>query len=480
MSLKRAAIFCLVVIGCGSPSAPDPLSDPPPDLPGVLTDQTRFCPPPPVLQVTTTALTLLPGAVGGEAYKINESGEIVGVSRFDSGNPERVTLWRSPTHPVDITPPGIMFATALDINASGSVIVDGCCTDSMIWSAEHGARSLDAGLSGNVSTFGATALNDAGVVVGNLGLPGTEHAGSWSEPGQYRDIGTLPGGDASEADDINARGQVAGIATRDHSGIFGLTQLPHVFLYTPGQAPRDLGMLRGTTANAVTALNDRGDIVGSADSAHVRFIPWRWTSAGGFGRLHPFTPAGGADEDGQANDINAGGDVAGAQYAGGHTHAVLWTGSTVQELRGVLPGDAATANGLDAHGHLVGRGDDGDTGRQQAMLWTVAPAQHTLSILDATIVQVNAMAQAGKISQADAQALLRALQIAQHDGVGLLHAQSAVAKQDMKAFVAKVQSLASSGKISAPVANALLIDASCSLMVGSPVHLPGTVVASAS
>ncbi len=89
--------------------------------------------------------------------------------------------------------------------------------------------------------FVPTAINASGAVAGYGSFTDSQdgdqtHAVLYAN-GQTIDLGTLPGGDHSEAAGINAAGQVVGDSTL--SG--GLT---HAFLYSGGQMT-DLGVLPG-------------------------------------------------------------------------------------------------------------------------------------------------------------------------------------------------------------------------------------------
>ena len=73
------------------------------------------------------------------------------------------------------------------------------------------------------------------------------------------DLGTLPGGDESEARGINARGQVVGFS-ETASGEF------HAFLWEDGRMT-DLGTLPGGTSSSAFGINSRGQVVGESNTA---------------------------------------------------------------------------------------------------------------------------------------------------------------------------------------------------------------------
>ena len=71
------------------------------------------------------------------------------------------------------------------------------------------------------------------------------------------DLGTL-GGSSSEANAINAKGEVVGSAQLADG-------TSHAVLWDPGQAGKDLGTLGGSSSTAL-AINLLGEIVGSSDT----------------------------------------------------------------------------------------------------------------------------------------------------------------------------------------------------------------------
>jgi probable HAF family extracellular repeat protein len=105
-------------------------------------------------------------------------------------------------------------------------------------------------------------INDAGEVVGDADLPGsqTHHAFLWRK-GVMTDLGTLDG--ASHATAINLRGQVVG-----YFGVSGRTEPPfrHAFLWQKGEPMVDLNTLipanSGLELVAADNINERGEIVG--------------------------------------------------------------------------------------------------------------------------------------------------------------------------------------------------------------------------
>jgi probable HAF family extracellular repeat protein len=265
----------------------------------------------------------------------------------------------------------------------------------------------------------ATAVNDLGQVVGRGG------AGSgaflWQD-GTLTDLGVLPGMTSSQAEDINASGQVVGSS--------GNGSVYSAFIWTAGGGMQALGTLGGCCSQA-TAINDLGQVVGYSnvpgDAAAHAFV---WTLAGGMQDIHDFSggttfpwdindqgqvagvyfPNGtnggsqgsftgtitgglqvlGTTLDGaEALGINAAGVIVGwsAPAAGELNQAYRWTGS-VKNYLGTLGGASSVAMAVNDAGEVVGRSDTGirRSGALQhvAFLWTVGEGMKSLGLSSGT------------------------------------------------------------------------------------------------
>jgi probable HAF family extracellular repeat protein len=209
---------------------------------------------------------------------------------------------------------------------------------------------------------GATAINDAGQVVGSSTQeegPDDDHENPpgnrailW-ENDRVHILGTLGGGssDHSYASDINAAGQVVGYST---AGVDERNDpIHHAFLWEAG-VMTDLGTLDGSSSVAV-GINDHGQIVGNSGG---RVFLWENGTMTDLG-LPPRS---------RAADINTAGQVVGTSVtAAGENHAFLWQSGAMIDL-GTLGGSSSHANAINSLGHVVGMSTtaEGDT---HAFLW---------------------------------------------------------------------------------------------------------------
>lgn len=262
---------------------------------------------------------------------------------------------------IDLGTLGGSSATASDINATGQIVgtssLAGGAERAFLW--QDGVMTNLGTLGGNFSQ--ARALNDAGQVVGqshtSSGIPHAflltpEDSDADGIPDRWfrdsngdgandlmSDLGTI-GGYSSDALDVNNLGQVIGESwTVDSSR--------HAFLWQDG-AMADLGTLGGFNSTA-TAINDAGQVVGTSDNAAGQLAAFLWQD-GGMHDIGSFQPV----------DINESGKVA-ANPPWNESYARVWTPSTPNGTTGsftylgALPGDfLSTAIGLNDGDRAVG------------------------------------------------------------------------------------------------------------------------------
>lgn len=172
------------------------------------------------------------------------------------------------------------------------------------------------------------------------------------------------GGNNGVANQVNNRGQVAGVAET--------TTLPPPCLGTGVGEPvvwdngvvQDLHVLPGDSFGVALAINDNGEAAGfSANCSAFHALLWRHGSLTDLGSL-------GGTAFSLASAINNGGEVAGQSDLPGDTtsHAFLWRKGVMTDL-GILPGDSSSsALGINSKTQIIGVSTD-TNGNSRAFLW---------------------------------------------------------------------------------------------------------------
>ena len=249
---------------------------------------TRASGAPPEISYSYSTLEV-PGSVATEAYDINDSGDIVGLSSTgeigNAGRPHAFLYVNGTFTTIDI--PGGIDSLAYGINNRDEIVGDytkppeGYPAHSFLWS--NGTFTL-FDVPGSSGTH-ANGINDAGQIVGAYADNLETHGFVWSDD-TFTTI-DVPGANGTFANGINNRGQIVG-------GFFDIHGAVHGFLldngiFTTFDVP---GNLR--------RINDRGQMVGDYGNASLLLSN---------GTLQPIDPPG--TNSSSAGGVNNRGQVVG-------------------------------------------------------------------------------------------------------------------------------------------------------------------------
>jgi len=202
------------VVGLASTSTPDPFSVP--GLPGIsIGTQTQA-----FLWRNGQMRNL--GTLGGPdaaAWIVNNRGQVTGVS-YTNDIPNASTgvptldpfLWES-GRMIDLGTLGGTSGGPIALNNRGQVLgmsnlAGDQSADTFLW--DNGTLTDLTAQSSGGTLWLATAINDAGQIVGGASFPGRDFDAAVWQNGVLTDLGTLDGDCYSFADAINSRGQIVG------------------------------------------------------------------------------------------------------------------------------------------------------------------------------------------------------------------------------------------------------------------------------
>lgn len=279
-------------------------------------------------------------------------------------------------------PAGTMSLDVAGINEReqiiGTISVEGVDSNhAFLWDRRRGMRDLGA-ISGHASMV-AAAINEAGAVVGDATdfESGESLAFVWTRSRGARTFDSALGGVSSFAADINRSGQIAG-ASETGTGTF------HAFVRDTNGDLLDLGAFAdGSGTSSATAINDRGQVVGTRVAGDVQdgFI---WDERHG---MRPLIPDATPSSIPFPADINGRGEVVGDMIGTEPQRAFRWTRSEGVQFLGTLTGDAthfATARAINRWGTIVG-GSQSASGEVHGFVWNRRAGMRDLNeLIDAS------------------------------------------------------------------------------------------------
>ena len=254
-------------------------------------------------------------------------------------------IGRLPDQPVSDT-----YVTPAAVNVRGQIV--GTISNSAIgpaqaflWEPDLGIRTLGT-LPGH-DTANANDINDAGQVVGSSGdvETGAQSAFLWQSDGM-EELEVSLGGDRHGATGINRAGEVVGSSSIGDDGT------EHAFFLDRHGEVLDLGTVSEVNATtSAAALNNRGTVVGT-DSGPALSTAFIWNERRG---LHPFDQPDATSV--LPHAINDAAEVVGVMFPPDRTRAFLWNARDGLSDLGSLGGtdtDAAEALDVNRRGTIVG------------------------------------------------------------------------------------------------------------------------------
>lgn len=291
------------------------------------------------------------------ATGLNNAGQVTGIT-FNAGGNTRSFIWSAPGGMADIgTLPGADGALEPVINNNGVIaaIANNTVTSfnrAFRWSAVSGITDLGVLGAGPVEASYPRAINDAGIIVGDSWAFGNDyHTFLWTFGTGMIDIHTNASDDSNPVG-ISAIGHVAGNYRFDG-------ELGRGYVWSFGSGMTDIAPL-GVRTEAF-GMTPGGRVTGQIGDPFIGSRAMTWTQGGGLvdlGTLGGTISTGrGANDKGQV--------VGGAQTAAGPVHAYIWTAKEGMvdlntRLKHAPPGIVlVTALGISETGAIIAEANTG-------------------------------------------------------------------------------------------------------------------------
>ena len=323
-------------------------------------------------QVQYTVTGLLPAETNGQAYGINDSGDVVGYAQA-SDCISYAFLYSGGSLQNLGTLPGGLNSAAYGINNLGQIVgyanISNVGGNAFLYNGS-GPMQILVTPAGTESI--ARGINNLGQIVGD-GATSSGQGGAFLWSGSSRQFI----GGSTSACGINDSAQVVGHIQTSSNAL-------HAFLWSSGSGMQDLGTLGGVYSFA-RGINNLGQVVGySLNSSNV-YRGFLWSSGSGMQDLGTLSDA----TEIEANCINNLGQIVGEAYiTGDGFNAFVYSNGSIRNLNNLIAPDSGwtltRAYGINDNGQICGYGSY--DGRQNAFLLTPIPEPSTVAVLFAGAV----------------------------------------------------------------------------------------------
>lgn len=400
------------------------------------------------------------------AYGINDFGVITGVSGVTNA-----VQWETGTAAAPASTTALLVANTgaigRDINASGQIAGENAGKAALFTPNGGGYTVTDIGsLFAGAIVSAAYGINASGQVVGNYFNGSVSKCFLWSPSAPNATTGSVVilsdlGGDFCVGNDINSAGQIAGSSTVPASGPL------HAVVWSSALVPTDL--LPGPDESYGTSINDAGQIAGYHTPAPGPTSAAVWTPSGSSWTLLDLPAPALSGQTGvissAAHDINDAGFVVGYTHDASIWRAFFWQNGTFTELPDPGP-DVVQANAMTT---LVGNqvivtgSDVFDPGNnyRHALRWSVTLTPTSLQGCLAELAQlVTQLREASVLNAGEATSLLGKVDAASRQAN---QGKTTPAKNLLNALINEVNAMRASGRLSSADAQALIDAAQCAI-----------------